>query len=117
MITGAASVRAAAADLLAQQQHLRLAAAEAVEAILDDLLVRLPPATPVRSGRMQAGYSKTAAGLSGQIEDTQFYAGWVARTGTRRMRPNPNLLRILEEADAESDTLIEALISARMGRP
>ena len=114
MIGGGESLRAARVALVDAHAAVGQGAQAGVEAVLADLAARMVPATPVRSGRMKARYHVLVSGLFGELLDDQFYAGWVARTGTRYMRPNPALLGILTDADDHAGDTIDAMIAARL---
>lgn len=114
MITGGGSLRAARVSLLTMQAAIQQGAEDGVESVLDRLLAAMVPATPVRSGRMKADYHAHITGLLGELSDDQPYAGFVARTGTRYVGPNPTLVGMLTDAENHAGDTIDAMVAARL---
>jgi hypothetical protein len=90
--------------------------------IMDDLLRQTPEVTPWRvkpksraqDPHMQDVYFSQVNGLSGTFLNQRFYSGWVARTGTRRMRPNARLKGWLEQYDDEAGAMLDAAVSRKL---
>jgi hypothetical protein len=63
-----------------------------------DSVRKLAQATPVRSGRMRAGYRATLIPTQHalRVTNTMPYAGYVIG-GTRYQRPNPDLARVIRQ--------------------
>ncbi len=77
---------------------------------LDEVIQQLQAVTPVRTGRMKAGYATDHPG-SGHwtLSDEAPYAGYVIG-GTRRMAPSTALNAVLDSAEADIEDLLGVAI-------
>lgn len=105
------SIGAAQAALLGAATTLASGTQAGIEAALDDLLDRLMAVTPVRTGRMQAGYAHPQTGpTTWDVTDEAPYSGYVIG-GTRYIRPNAALNRVLDEAEDDLAAALGAVIT------
>jgi hypothetical protein len=117
MITIHATLDAAISHLTVLGDHLEADLDQAIEAELAAFVARMEAVTPVRTGRMKAGYTVNQEGPGlFTVQDRQDYAGYVVY-GTRRMRANPALRHLVDQEDLELELALEASLALAMGAP
>ena len=122
VITGAAQIDLVQQQLTRVAEGISNALESEIREIMDDLVRQTPEVTPWRvkpksraqEPHMQDVYSAQISGLSGVFLNQRFYAAWVARTGTRRMRPNARLKGWLEQYDDEAGAMLDAAVSRKL---
>jgi hypothetical protein len=88
----------------------------AIDAALAEVIGRLQPATPVRTGRMQAGYRHAMVSPgSWELSDEMPYSRFVIG-GTRFMQPNPSLNAILDDAESMLEAALDVAVT-RLVKP
>ena len=113
MITIQAQTQAVRLQLERLAGTLQATIDDVVEEELDRLQARLRPATPVRSGRMKAGYYVENWG-DGRIQliDRMEYAGYVA-FGTSRQRRNEQLYELLNDFEDDLAQNIDRVLDGQ----
>ena len=88
------------AQLRALADSLQRDQSEIIEQALDDLIAGLQPVTPVRTGRMKAGYTEAVHGNVGELGNVMQYAKWVIG-GTSRMHGNAALNDVIDSEERD----------------
>lgn len=105
MIDATSNAEAVQAQLLRLAGEITTSEADVLTRALDELIARLEPATPVRTGRMRAGYTADVQGDVGELGNTQEYAKYVIG-GTSRQHANAALNDVLDSAERDvADTV------------